>query len=216
MDAAVHSCMSKIKVTLIDYGMGNIWSVLSALKYLDCDVIVSSDPVVVEEAETLLLPGVGSFRKAMESLRDLHLDEAIMESVQREGNKILGICLGMQLLGNKSSEDGETIGLNLIPTPVEEFSMKDVGANKIPHIGFDQVSSQSGSRLFQGLPENPDFYFVHSYRMLPFGLNGKSAICRYGIDFLAAYENDNVFATQFHPEKSQTNGLMLLKNFLAA
>jgi glutamine amidotransferase len=208
--------MSNIKVTLIDYGMGNIWSVISALKYLDCNVIVSSDPDVIKEAETLVLPGVGSFRKAMESLRYLNLDQAIIESVQRDENKILGICLGMQLLGSKSSEDGETVGLNLIHTPVEEFSMNDVGTNKIPHIGFDQVSSQPESKLFQGLPANPDFYFVHSYRMLPSGLNGKSATCRYGTDFLAAYENDNIFATQFHPEKSQTNGLMLLKNFLAA
>jgi len=215
MDAEVYSCMSNLKVTLIDYGMGNIWSVISALKYLDCNVIVSSDPGVIKEAETLVLPGVGSFRKAMESLRYLNLDQAIIESVQRDENKILGICLGMQLLGSKSSEDGETVGLNLIHTPVEEFSMNDVGTNKIPHIGFDQVSCQPESKLFQGLPANPDFYFVHSYRMLPSGLNGKSATCRYGTDFLAAYENDNIFATQFHPEKSQTNGLMLLKNFLA-
>ena len=216
MEAKVYRCMSDVKVTLIDYGMGNIWSVLSALKYLDCNVIVSSDPVVIKESKTLLLPGVGSFRKAMKSLQELKLDEAIIESVQGDGNKILGICLGMQLLGSRSSEDGETVGLNLIPTSVEEFSMKDVGANKIPHIGFDQVSSLADAKLFQGLPESPDFYFVHSFRMLPTRLSGISATCRYGTDFLAAYENDNVFATQFHPEKSQTNGLMLLRNFLAA
>lgn len=216
MEAEVYSCMSNIKVTLIDYGMGNIWSVISALKYLGCNVIVSSDPDVIKEAETLLLPGVGSFRKAMESLRNLKLDQAIIESVQGDGKKILGICLGMQLLGSRSSEDGETVGLNLIPASVEEFSMKDVGAHKIPHIGFDQVSSRAEAKLFQGLPESPDFYFVHSFRMLPTGLSGISATCRYGTDFLAAYENDNIFATQFHPEKSQTNGLMLLRNFLAA
>ena len=216
MEAEVYSCMSNIKVTLIDYGMGNIWSVISALKYLGCNVIVSSDPNVIKEAETLLLPGVGSFRKAMESLRNLKLDQAIIESVQGDGKKILGICLGMQLLGSRSSEDGETVGLNLIPASVEEFSMKDVGAHKIPHIGFDQVSSRAEAKLFQGLPESPDFYFVHSFRMLPTGLSGISATCRYGTDFLAAYEKDNIFATQFHPEKSQTNGLMLLRNFLAA
>ena len=216
MEAEVYSCMSNIKVTLIDYGMGNIWSVISALKYLGCNVIVSSDPDVIKEAETLLLPGVGSFRKAMKSIQELNLDEAIIESVQGDGNKILGICLGMQLLGSRSSEDGETVGLNLIPASVEEFSMKDVGAHKIPHIGFDQVSSRAEAKLFQGLPESPDFYFVHSFRMLPTGLSGISATCRYGTDFLAAYEKDNIFATQFHPEKSQTNGLMLLRNFLAA
>jgi glutamine amidotransferase len=122
----------------------------------------------------------------------------------------------MQLLGKKSSEDGETLGLGLIPANVDEFALKEVESNKVPHIGFDQVMSSGGGRLFQGLPDNPDFYFVHSYRMLANGLGGNYATCRYGIDFLAAYENDNVFATQFHPEKSQTNGLILLRNFLAA
>lgn len=207
--------MTNANVTIIDYGMGNIWSVISALKYLNCDVEVSSDPSVIQSAGTLLLPGVGSFRKAMDSLRGLHLDEAIIDSVQGSGRKILGICLGMQLLGSRSTEDGETTGLNLIPTPVEEFSVDDVGTNKIPHIGFDQVSSRTDSCLFQGLPDNPDFYFVHSFRMKPAGLPGKPATCNFGTEFLAAYENENIFATQFHPEKSQTNGLMLLKNFLA-
>lgn len=216
METKVYRCMTNLEVTLIDYGMGNIWSVLSALKYLGCDVIVSSDPSVIKKSKTLLLPGVGSFRKAMKSLQELNLDEAIIESVQGNGNKILGICLGMQLLGSRSSEDGETFGLNLIPASVEEFSLNEVGAFKIPHVGFNQVSSQAEAKLFRGLSGTPDFYFVHSFRMLPIGLSGISATCRYGTDFLAAYENDNIFATQFHPEKSQTNGLMLLRNFLAA
>jgi glutamine amidotransferase len=207
--------MTNANVTIIDYGMGNIWSVVSALKYLNCEVEVSSDPSVIMSASTLLLPGVGSFRKAMNSLRGLHLDEAIIESVQGSGKKILGICLGMQLMGSESTEDGKSTGLNLIPTSVEAFSVGDVGAKKIPHIGFDQVSSLTDFQLFQGIPENADFYFVHSFRMKPANLPGKKATCNYGTEFLAAYENDNVFATQFHPEKSQTNGLMLLKNFLA-
>jgi glutamine amidotransferase len=208
--------MSKTQVVVVDYGMGNLWSVKSALKYLGCDVIVSSDPVVIEKSETLLLPGVGSFRKAMHSLKELHLDEAILESAQKKGNKILGICLGMQLLGSESSEDGETLGLNLIPTAVEEFSKKEIGEKKIPHIGFDQVANCAESKLFEGLPESPDFYFVHSYRMLSSNLEGSTSTCEYGVEFLAAYEHKNVFATQFHPEKSQTNGLILLRNFLAA
>ena len=208
--------MSKVEVTIIDYGMGNIWSVKSALKYLNCDVAVTSDPSSIKDAKVLLLPGVGSFRKAMASLQKSQLDEAILESVQKNGNKILGICLGMQLLGKKSSEDGETLGLGLIPANVEEFAPKEVGSHKIPHIGFNQVVSSGSGKLFQGLPKNPDFYFVHSYRMLTNGLSGIYATCRHGIDFLAAYENENVFATQFHPEKSQTNGLILLRNFLAA
>ena len=207
--------MSKSHVTIIDYGMGNIWSVLSALNYLNCKVTVSSDPIEIENAETILLPGVGSFRKAMETLRTLRIEDAIMESIQSKGNKILGICLGMQLLGSKGTEDGEIDGLGLIPLEVDKFSTKEVGHNKIPHIGFDQVYSSANSQLFKNLPSEPDFYFVHSYRMLPSIPSGSSSICNYGIDFLAAYENNNVYATQFHPEKSQTNGLILLKNFLA-
>jgi imidazole glycerol-phosphate synthase subunit HisH len=203
------------RITVIDYGMGNIWSVLSALRYLGCQPIVSADPKQIENAEALLLPGVGSFRKAMHSLRESSIDQAILEAVQGRGNKILGICLGMQLMGSRGTEDGETNGLGLISNPVEPFFPEEMGSNKIPHIGFDLVRSRSGSVLFQGLQEAADFYFVHSYRMLPQGLQGMAATCTYGREFLAAYEQDNIFATQFHPEKSQTNGLVLLKNFLS-
>lgn len=203
------------RITVIDYGMGNIWSVLSALRYLECNPIVSSDPNEISQAESLLLPGVGSFRKAMTTLRETGLDQAILEAVQTRRSKILGICLGMQLMGSRGFEDGDTLGLGLIPNPVEMFTKQEIGTNKIPHIGFDSVRSTPDARLFQGLPETADFYFVHSYRMLPGGLSGNAATCMYGTEFLAAYEQDNIYATQFHPEKSQTNGLVLLKNFLA-
>lgn len=202
-------------ITVIDYGMGNMWSVLSALRYLGCNPTISGQPDVVANADALLLPGVGSFRKAMLTLKQSGLDQAILEAVQVKQRKILGICLGMQLMGSRGSEDGETEGLSLIPNPVDLFTPEEIGTNKIPHIGFDLVRGQPDARLFQGLPEAADFYFVHSYRMLPAGLAGKAALCNYGIEFLAAYEQENIFATQFHPEKSQTNGLMLLKNFLA-
>lgn len=202
-------------VTVIDYGMGNIWSVLSALRYLGCNPVVSNDPDEIVRAESLLLPGVGSFRKAMHSLRESSIDQAILEAVNGNKRKILGICLGMQLLGSYGHEDGETVGLGLIPNPVDLFMPDEIGINKVPHIGFDLVNSRSDSILFHGLSDAAYFYFVHSYRMLPDGLNGKMATCLYGTEFLAAYENDNIFATQFHPEKSQTNGLMLLKNFLS-
>ncbi len=207
--------MINSNLTVIDYGMGNIWSVLSALRYLGCEPMVSSDPNVIARSESLLLPGVGSFRKAMTTLKQTGLDEAILNAVQIKGSKILGICLGMQLMGSRGAEDGDMLGLGLIPTPVNMFTVQEVGVNKIPHIGFDVVHSKPGARLFQGLPNAADFYFVHSYRMLDNGLSGQAATCIYGKEFLAAYEQDNIFATQFHPEKSQTNGLILLKNFLA-
>jgi glutamine amidotransferase len=202
-------------ITIIDYGMGNIWSVLSALRYLGFNPAVSCSPSEISRAESLVLPGVGSFRNAMIRLRKAQLDQAILEAVQIRGGKILGICLGMQLMGSRGSEDGDTLGLGLIPNPVERFTPQEVGKNKIPHVGFNTVSSKPGARLFRGLPVASDFYFVHSYRMLPEGLNGVTAICMHGVKFLAAYEQDNIFATQFHPEKSQTNGLLLLRNFLA-
>lgn len=207
--------MNKSIITVIDYGMGNTWSVLSALRYLGCTPLLSGDPVKIAQAESLLLPGVGSFRKAMTTLKRNGLDQAIIDAVKIKGSKILGICLGMQLMGSSSTEDGDTIGLGLIPNPVDKFILKETGTNKIPHIGFDLVHSKPGARLFQGIPDAVDFYFVHSYRMLPDGLSGKKAICHYGEDFLAAYEQDNIYATQFHPEKSQTNGLLVLQNFLA-
>ena len=207
--------MMNSKITVIDYGMGNIYSVVSALRHLEYEAIVSSDPVVIKTSSRLLLPGVGSFRKAMESLIALRLDCAIIEAVKDRGGLILGICLGMQLLGQQSSEDGLTKGLDLIATQVTSFSEKEVGHRKIPHVGFDQVSSTADSKLFENIPSGSDFYFVHSYKMQTSNLKGKAAICNYGIDFLAAYEQDNIFATQFHPEKSQTNGLLLLQNFMS-
>ncbi len=137
--------MSMKNVTVIDYGMGNLWSVLSALRYLGCNPIVSGDPDQIVSADSLILPGVGSFRKAMMALQEKFLDRAIIETVQTKGTKILGICLGMQLMGISSSEDGNTPGLGLIESVVEKFSLQEIGANKIPHIGFDVVHSQPDS-----------------------------------------------------------------------
>jgi imidazoleglycerol phosphate synthase glutamine amidotransferase subunit HisH len=118
--------MKKYKATVIDYGMGNIWSVTSALQYLGCEVDVSSDALVIERAQTLILPGVGSFRKAMNALISMNLEASILNSVLARKAKFLGICLGMQLMGTKSSEDGETKGLGLIPSSVDKFSSSEV------------------------------------------------------------------------------------------
>jgi glutamine amidotransferase len=206
--------MAHKKITIADYGMGNIWSVLSALRYLGSEAEVSSDPDQLHLADALVLPGVGSFRKAMEVLRLRGLDQAILEAVKSRGCKILGICLGMQLLGSRGTEDGETTGLGLIPNWVDKFSARELGKNKVPHIGFNTVRFSEKSGLFRDLPDMADFYFVHSYRMLPDDLGGRIGICSYETEFLAAFELENICGTQFHPEKSQTNGLILLKNFL--
>jgi len=148
-------------IAVIDYGMGNIWSVLSALRYLGCSPTVSGDPKEIAGADVLLLPGVGSFRKAMATLQQKSLDKAILDAVQNRGSKILGICLGMQLMGSRGSEDGNTIGLGLIPNPVDRFTAQEAGSSKIPHIGFDVVRGSADSSLFRGIPEAADFYFVH-------------------------------------------------------
>ena len=202
-------------VTIIDYGMGNLGSVGNALSYLGASVVISRDPTLVASSETLLLPGVGSFRAGMEELKKRGLDRAIQEAVLERNSKILGICLGMQLMGNHGVEDGDTEGLGLIPARVDRFVESEVGSRKVPHIGFNVVTHEAGSRLFEGLPNATDFYFVHTFRMLPSPrLPGVVAKCEYGVEFMAAYEHKNVFATQFHPEKSQTSGLWLLRNFL--
>ncbi len=196
--------------------MGNLWSVTSALKFLDAPHAISSDPSEIARADALLLPGVGSFRKAIDALRAKGLAEALHESVQIRKRKILGICLGMQLLAASGTEDGIRDGLGFIPGKIERFSPEELGELKIPHIGFNQVSAPTESQLFKDLGETADFYFVHAFRLLADGLPGKKGICHYGTDFVATYEQDNIFATQFHPEKSQTNGLRLLSNFLNA
>ncbi len=206
--------MTKKIVTVIDYGMGNICSVVNAFNFLGSEVLVANDPDQVASAEVLILPGVGSFRKAMDSLREREIDRALLHAVKNRGRNILGICLGMQLLGARGLEDGESFGLGLIPADVERFSVDEVHGSKIPHVGFNSVKASPKSRLMAGIAVNPDFYFVHSYRMLPKGLPGNATNCVYGIEFLAAYEHENIFATQFHPEKSQSNGLLLLKNFI--
>ena len=203
-------------VSVIDYGMGNILSVLNACKYLGVEATIVSDPDKIFRADCLILPGVGSFRKAMETMRSNGIDQAVIDGVNQRGIHIFGICLGMQLLGSIGTEDGETAGLNLLSNRVEKFNESESENLKIPHVGFNSVKINEYEGIFKGLPCNPDFYFVHSYRMLPQDIEGRMGICSYGVDFLAAFENGNIIGTQFHPEKSQTNGLLILKNFLVS
>ena len=206
--------MADREVIIIDYGMGNIWSVQSALGYLGASFKVCSDPEQIAKAAKLILPGVGSFRRAMESLQRSGLAEAILEAVKNRGTPLLGICLGMQLLGTSGTEDGETLGLGLVDQVVDPFRSQELAGRKTPHIGFNRVEAAQGSRLFQGLNEGADFYFVHSYRMLPEISGAVVSCCNHGVNFAATVEKGNVYGTQFHPEKSQTNGLALLKNYL--
>lgn len=206
----------KKEAVIIDYGMGNLWSVKSALNFIGVETLVTSDPKKIISANILILPGVGAFRRAMTSLNKQGISEAIIEVVGKKKSKILGICLGMQLLGQSSTENGFTDGLGLITSKSEKFNNDDKSDIKIPHVGFNSVYFPEKSILFKQLESGCDFYFTHSYKMTMSNLEGLESTAQYAGDFLAAYENENIFATQFHPEKSQSNGLRLLNNFIMA
>lgn len=205
----------KKKIVIIDYGMGNIRSVFNAFRYLGCIPNVSSSIKDIVSADALILPGVGSFRVAMQYLTQNGMDEAIRESVQIQQKQILGICLGFQLLAESSSEDGQTAGLNIMPGQISKFDVTKSSKFKVPHVGFNTVKANHDSVLYNGLGDENEFYFVHSFCMKSQLTNHTDfAYCNYVEPFVASYEYNNVFATQFHPEKSQANGLKLLMNFI--
>lgn len=194
--------------------MGNLFSIQAALLYVGAQSIISSDPHTIRNADKLILPGVGSFYKAMTNLKATKLDEVIKEPVITKQTPILGICLGMQLMGSSSTEDGFCDGLGFIDCPVERFDGYKFSNLKIPHVGFDTVTIAKRNKLFDGLDSSADFYFTHSYRMAFVGEPYVVGSCSHGEQFIAAFEKGHICGTQFHPEKSQTNGLVLLKNFI--
>ena len=174
-----------------------------------------SNPSEVTKYDSLILPGVGSFSYAIKNLRESGLFDAISDHVLIRNKNILGICLGFQLLASSSTEEGYSKGFNFIPQKVDLISNNENIKIRLPHIGFNSVEIESEGILYNGLPNPVEFYFVHSYCMSHENLSLKDcAITRYGKLFLASYQNNNIFGTQFHPEKSQTNGLKLLKNFI--
>jgi glutamine amidotransferase len=201
-------------IVIIDYGMGNLFSIQSALHYLGAQSIISSDPHIIHNADKLILPGVGSFHKAMTNLLNNNMIEVIKAPVIKKKTPILGICLGMQLLGSSSTEDGFSYGLGLIDCPVERFRENKYANLKIPHVGFNTVTITKNNQLFDGLDSSADFYFTHSYRMAFTEQEYAVGTCAHGEQFIAAFEKGNICGTQFHPEKSQTNGLVLLNNFI--
>lgn len=206
--------MADKEVVIIDYGMGNLWSVASAVKFLGHTPVISTDPSMISAAESLILPGVGSFRHAMQTIRNQAIDKAIFESLEKTQTKILGICLGMQLLGASSTEDGLTAGLGLVKNKVTQLISSDETPIKIPHVGFNRVQQPKDSKLFNQVSVDAAFYFVHSYAMQTLDDSSKCATTLHGQKFVSAIESGQVFGTQFHPEKSQKNGLKVLKNFL--
>ena len=206
--------MAKNEVVIVDYGMGNLWSVASAIRFLDKTPVVTGDLSKISESETLILPGVGSFRRAMNTIRNQSIDKAIFDSLRNPKSKLLGICLGMQLLGTSSTEDGLTAGLGLVQNEVVRLSNSEKNPIKIPHVGFNRVRISKESKLFEQVPIDASFYFVHSYAMQILNDSSTYTTTTYGYRFVAAIESGQFFGTQFHPEKSQKNGLKVLENFL--
>jgi glutamine amidotransferase len=198
-------------IAVVDYGMGNLRSVSKALEHVGAPVKVTSNPQDLKDARGIVLPGVGAFKDAVNNLKNLGLWNAIISEVEK-GKPLLGICLGLQLLFEKSYEFGETKGLGLIEGEVVKFNLP--AEYKIPHMGWNQIYKRKESKLLEGIKEGEFFYFVHSYYVKPAKKDVTLTETDYGIYFTSSVEFENVFATQFHPEKSQKVGLKLLSNFV--
>ena len=197
-------------IGVLDYGMGNVRSVLNALEFLGADARLVADPGAAREAERLVLPGVGSFGAGMRRLDERGLATAIPELVS-EGRPLLGVCLGMQLLADRSSEHGDHDGLGLIAGSVERL---EVAPLRIPHVGWNELTIRRETALLGDLPDDPTFYFVHSFEFHPEAAEAVTATTDYGRAVTAVVEGGAVSGAQFHPEKSQSAGLQLLRNFL--
>ena len=198
-----------INVTIIDYGLGNLWSVKNAFEFLGADVQISSKPADIHNSDCLILPGVGSFDAGMKNLNERKLIKPINTSVIDKKKPILGICLGMQLLSDGSEEGNKINGLGYIPGNVVKLNKDKL---RLPHIGFNKADSYSDNFFTSAL--NTDFYFVHSYHYVPKDKKHIISTTNYGNKFISGIQKENIFGTQFHPEKSQSNGLVLLKRFL--
>ncbi len=201
------------KVLILDYGMGNIFSVTKKLNRLKIDSFVSSSEEAILTADKIILPGVGHFGKAMENLKKLNLIEILNQEVLIKKKPILGICLGMQLMANKS-EEGNVEGLGWIDANVVKFNITNKLKYKVPHTGWNQVNISKESKLMNNIPNSSEFYFVHSYH---FKTNNPIDILNetdYESRFVSAIEKENICGVQYHPEKSHDTGEILLKNFV--
>lgn len=195
-------------IALIDYRMGNLRSVSKALERVGLSPVITSDPSVVSKADAVVLPGVGAFKDAVRNLKSMGLFSPIIKHIER-GKPYLGVCLGLQLLFERSYEFGVENGFGIFEGEVVLFPL----SVKIPHIGWNQIWKRKESLLFKGINDGEYFYFVHSYYVSPKKMDIVATLTDYGIDFVSSVEYQNVFGVQFHPEKSQKLGLKLLENF---
>lgn len=206
-------------IAIVDYGMGNIRSVEKGFHKVGANVRVTSDPKVISSSEGIVLPGVGAFRDCMASLDRLDLIELIKAEIAK-GKPYLGICLGLQILFSESEEFGFCKGMGIFKGKVQRFKFDSSAHSpaagiklKIPHMGWNTVRIVNTPPIFAEIPDNSYFYFVHSYYVSPEGQSIIAAKTHYGIDFTSMVWKDNIFAVQFHPEKSQQSGIKVLNNF---
>lgn len=204
------------RIALVDYGAGNLRSVAKALERSEMEPVVTGDPAVVRDADGVLLPGVGAFRDAVNALTKAGLADVIRE-VTDHGRPYLGICFGLQLLFDEGEEHGSTPGLGILGGKVTRFPDKDENGDPllVPHIGWNQVEFSGDHPMIQALPPRDIYYFVHSYRPEPSDSSIIVGRANYGGTFTAAVARDNIFAIQFHPEKSQSAGKRLLDAYRA-
>lgn len=201
------------RIVIIDFGMGNLHSIKRTLSRLNADAIISSNPKDIEHATKIILPGVGHFQKAMENLRNLNLIHTLNESVLINKKPVLGICLGMQLMATKS-EEGNVDGLGWFDAEVVRLKIKNSLRHKVPHTGWNQIIISKESLLMSNIPNQSEFYFVHSYYLKA---NEKGEVLNeteFEFRFVSAIEKNNIFGVQYHPEKSHYVGQTLLRNFI--
>ena len=204
-------------IAVIDYGMGNLRSVQKALEFVGAKVIVTHDPDLILNADSVVLPGVGAFKDCMANLNKLKLVDPIRKFVD-SGKPFLGICLGLQVLFEESEEYGPVAGLGILPGKVVKFpdgssETKNGRPIKIPHMGWNKVKIKKKGPLFDKVDAAPYFYFVHSYYVVPEDQNMIATVTNYGVEFVSGIQHKNIYAFQFHPEKSQTLGLSILERF---
>ena len=196
-------------IAIIDYGMGNLKSVARAFERVGASIVVTDEAAKIRSADKIVLPGVGSFGHCMKNLKDKGLDQLVKDEI-RQGKIFFGICLGLQVLFDSSAESADVKGLGLIRGTVQRFTTT---ALKVPHMGWNQVDYKSDRRIFASIGQGENFYFVHSYYVCPQDESVIAATADYGERFCAAVQVGNIYACQFHPEKSQQSGLQVIKNF---
>jgi glutamine amidotransferase len=199
------------RIALLDYGMGNLHSAAKALEHVGAKVDVTNDPKLIAQADKIVFPGVGAIRDCMHGMHEAGIDDVVRHAVFNK--PVLAICVGMQALMQRSEENGGADALGIFEGEVKRFP--DVEGLKVPHMGWNQVhQADPGHPMWKDIEQDARFYFVHSFYVEPKDPSIVAATCNYGLEFCTALHKENLFATQFHPEKSHTAGLQLLKNFV--